>query len=55
MRTDALSEMLANEGAQGIFEYALIIAVIALVAAAALRLIGGNVVNTMNNASGRLS
>jgi pilus assembly protein Flp/PilA len=44
-----------DDSAQGLVEYALIIALVAMVAVAALRLIGGRVNNTLKNAANALT
>jgi pilus assembly protein Flp/PilA len=47
--------MLSDDGGQGLVEYALIIALVSIVAIAALRLLGENASNTLNNAASQLS
>jgi pilus assembly protein Flp/PilA len=47
--------MLNNDGGQGLVEYALIIALVSIVAMAALRTLGSSANNTMTNASNQLS
>ena len=46
---------LRGDEAQGLVEYALIIALVSLVAIAALRFLGSKANNTLNNAAGHLS
>lgn len=45
--------LIGNEEGQGLVEYALILALIALVAIAAMTLLGGKVNNAYNNAATR--
>jgi len=45
----ARAAMLRREGGQGLVEYALIIALVAIVVIAALVLIGGNITNAFNS------
>jgi pilus assembly protein Flp/PilA len=47
--------MLVNDDGQGLVEYALIIALIAIVVIAALRALGGGANNSLTNASNQLS
>lgn len=47
--------MLNNDYGQGLVEYALIIALVSIVAMAALRSLGSSANNTMTNASNQLS
>jgi len=47
--------MLNNDDGQGLVEYALIIALISVVAMAALRAIGSSANNSLTNASNQLS
>ena len=49
------TSMLINDGGQGLVEYALIIALVSIVAMAALRSLGSSANNTMTNASNQLS
>jgi len=44
-----------DEAGQGLVEYALIIALVSIVAIAALRLLGGKASNTLNSAAHNLS
>lgn len=47
--------MLRNDAGQGLVEYALIIALVSIVAVVALRTLGGKATNSLNNAAGQLS
>ncbi len=47
--------MLKNEDGQGLVEYALIIALVSIVAITALRTLGGKANNTLSNAANSLS
>jgi pilus assembly protein Flp/PilA len=47
--------LLEDDNGQGLVEYALIIALVAMVAVAALRLLGGRVNNALKNAANSLS
>jgi len=47
--------MLVNESGQGLVEYALIIALVSIVAIAALRTLGNKANNSLTNASNNLS
>jgi pilus assembly protein Flp/PilA len=47
--------MLKNDDGQGLVEYSLIIALIAIVVMAALRALGGGANNSLTNASNQLS
>ena len=47
--------MLRNDEGQGLVEYALIIALVSIVAIAALRLLGGKANNSLTSASAALS
>ncbi len=49
------TSMLLDEEGQGLVEYALIIALVSIVAIAALRLMGNKANNTLNNAANALS
>ena len=50
----ALANLLDNEEGQGLTEYALILALIAIVAIAALTLLGGKVTSVLNTISSSL-
>ena len=47
--------MLAGEGGASLVEYALIIALVSIVALAALRSLGNRAANSLNNAANQLS
>jgi pilus assembly protein Flp/PilA len=47
--------MLKNDDGQGLVEYALIIALVSIVAIAALQVLGKKASNTLSNAAGQLS
>lgn len=47
--------MLKDDEAQGLVEYALIIALVSIIAIAALKFLGGKASNTLNNAANQLS
>ncbi len=47
--------MLKDDEAQGLVEYALIIALVSIIAIAALKFLGGKASNTLNNAANTLS
>ena len=47
--------LIEDDSAQGLVEYALIIALVAMVSIAALRLVGGRVNNTLKNVANSLS
>jgi len=49
------TSMLSDDGGQGLVEYALIIALIAIVCLAALNAIGSKANNSLTNASNQLS
>jgi pilus assembly protein Flp/PilA len=51
----SLIAFLADERGQGLAEYALIIALVVMVAIAALRIVGAKAKNTLNNVAGDLS
>ncbi len=51
MPISAFHEMLADETAQGLVEYAFVITLVALAAIAALRLVEGRTENILNNAA----
>jgi pilus assembly protein Flp/PilA len=46
---------LTDDTAQGLVEYALIVALVSIVAIAALRVLGEKASNTLSNAAGKLS
>jgi pilus assembly protein Flp/PilA len=46
---------LTDESGQGLAEYALIVALVAIVAIASLRVLGNKASNTLSNAASRLS
>jgi pilus assembly protein Flp/PilA len=50
-----ITSMLRNDEGQGLVEYALIIALVAIVAIAALQFLGGKTNNTLSNAANNLS
>jgi pilus assembly protein Flp/PilA len=50
-----MNNFLLNESGQGLVEYALIVALVSLVAIAALRTLGHKASNTLTNASNSLS
>lgn len=47
--------MLRDDAGQGLVEYALIIALVSIVAIAALRLLGGKASNSLSNAAATLT
>ena len=47
--------MFRDDSAQGLVEYALIVALVSVVAMAALKLVGRKANNTLNSAAGNLS
>ncbi len=47
----SLTGLLRDESGQGLVEYALIIALVSLVAISALKFLGGKASNTLNNAA----
>jgi len=49
------SNMLRNDDGQGLVEYALIVALVSIVAITALQFLGKKANNTLNNAAGQLS
>ena len=55
MKDNAIRAMLLDETAQGLVEYALIIALVSIVAIAALRFLGAKASNTLNNAANALA
>lgn len=50
-----VTRFLLDDSGQGLVEYALIIALVSIVAIAALRLLGRKAVNTLTNAATQLS
>ncbi len=50
----SLRRLLSDERGQGLVEYALIIALVSIVAIAALKFLGGKASNTLNNAANSL-
>jgi pilus assembly protein Flp/PilA len=50
----SLRRLLSDERGQGLVEYALIIALVSIVAIAALKFLGGKASNTLNNAANAL-
>jgi pilus assembly protein Flp/PilA len=50
-----VSEFLRDDSGQGLVEYALIIALVSIVAISALQYLGAKASNTLNNAAGVLS
>ncbi len=55
MKKNAIRAMFLDETAQGLVEYALIIALVSIVAIAALRFLGAKASNTLNNAANALA
>jgi pilus assembly protein Flp/PilA len=55
MKDNAIRAMLLDETAQGLVEYALIIALVSIIAIAALRFLGAKASNTLNNAANALA
>ncbi len=55
MKYNAIRAMLLDDTAQGLVEYALIIALVSIVAIAALRFLGSKASNTLNNAANALA
>jgi pilus assembly protein Flp/PilA len=55
MKDNAIRAMLLDDTAQGLVEYALIIALVSIVAIAALRFLGSKASNTLNNAANALA
>jgi pilus assembly protein Flp/PilA len=55
MKENAIRAMLLDDTAQGLVEYALIIALVSIIAIAALRFLGGKASNTLNNAANALA
>lgn len=51
----SLHTMLRSDDGQGLVEYALIIALVSIVAIVALKFLGNKANNTLNNAAGSLS
>ncbi len=54
MKQNAIRAMLLDDTAQGLVEYALIIALVSIIAIAALRFLGAKASNTLNNAANAL-
>ena len=54
MSVRSLRTLLADESGQGLVEYALIIALVSIVAIAALRAVGSKASNTLSNAANHL-
>jgi pilus assembly protein Flp/PilA len=50
-----MTRFLKDDTGQGLVEYALIIALVSIVAIAALQLLGGKASNTLSNAAAQLS
>jgi pilus assembly protein Flp/PilA len=50
-----MTRFLKDDTGQGLVEYALIIALVSIVAIAALQLLGGKASNTLTNAASQLS
>jgi pilus assembly protein Flp/PilA len=50
----SLRNLLRDERGQGLVEYALIVALVSIVAIAALKFLGGKASNTLNNAANSL-
>ncbi len=55
MKQNAIRAMLLDDTAQGLVEYALIIALVSIIAIAALRFLGAKASNTLNNAANALA
>jgi pilus assembly protein Flp/PilA len=51
----SLANLLYNDSGQGLVEYALIIALVSIVAIGALRFLGGSASNSLTNAANNLS
>jgi pilus assembly protein Flp/PilA len=50
----SLRRLLSDDRGQGLVEYALIVALVSIVAIAALKFLGGKASNTLNNAANAL-
>ena len=55
MHARSLHALVTDDSAQGLVEYALIVALVSIVAIAALRFLGSKASNTLSNAANRLS
>jgi len=55
MKKNAIRAMFLDETAQGLVEYALIIALVSIIAIAALKFLGSKASNTLNNAANALA
>jgi pilus assembly protein Flp/PilA len=50
-----ISNFLRDESGQGLVEYALVVALVSIVAVAALQFLGGKASNSLNNAANQMS